>query len=126
VIETAFAGTVVNQVYDGNRTINIVALLPATERTNPQSVRKLPLRSANGQFIALEDVAQIYVATARSAIRHEGGQRMGVITSTQAHAPYSRSLAMCRRSCRVMRLSTAIPGLRWPAKPSSNSRLSAA
>ena len=95
VIETAFAGTVVNQVYDGNRTISIVALLPATERTNPQSVRKLPLRSANGQFIALEDVAQIYVATARSAIRHEGGQRMGVITfnaGTRAIQPVTRDV----------------------------------
>jgi CzcA family heavy metal efflux pump len=95
VLETAFAGTIVNQVYDGNRTVNIVALLPATARADPQSVRKLPLRSANGQFIALEDVAQIYVATARSAIRHEGGQRMGVITfnaGTRAIQPVTRDV----------------------------------
>ena len=80
VLETAFAGTIVNQVYEGNRAINIVALLPAAKRSNLQSVRKLPLRSANGQFITLEDVSQIYLATSRAAIRHEGGQRMGVIT----------------------------------------------
>lgn len=95
VLETAFAGTTVNQVYDGNRTVNIVALLPATERADPQSVRRLPLRSPNGQFIALEDVAQIYVATARSAIRHEGGQRMGVITfnaGTRAIQPVTRDV----------------------------------
>ena len=95
VLETAFAGTIVNQVYAGNRTVNIVALLPAAERTNPQSVSRLPLRSANGQFIALEDVAQIYVATARSAIRHEGGQRVGVITfnaGTRAIQPVTRDV----------------------------------
>jgi len=46
-------------------------------------------------FIALEDVAQIYVATARSAIRHEGGQRMGVITfnaGTRAIQPVTRDV----------------------------------
>ena len=80
VLETAFAGTIVNQVYEGNRAINIVALLPPEKRAELHSVRKLSLRSANGQFITLEDVAQIYIATSRSAIRHEGGQRMGVIT----------------------------------------------
>lgn len=79
-LETAFAGTVVNQVYEGNRAINIVALLPAAKRADPQGLRKLPLRAANGQFITLDDVAQIYLTTSRSAIRHEGGQRMGVIT----------------------------------------------
>jgi CzcA family heavy metal efflux pump len=95
VMETAFAGTIVNQVYAGNRTVNIVALLPPAQRADPQSVRKLPLRSASGQFIALEDVAQIYVATARSAIRHEGGQRMGVITfnaGTRAIQPVTRDV----------------------------------
>jgi Cu/Ag efflux pump CusA len=79
-LETAFSGTVVNQVYEGNRAIDIVAILPAESRANPQTLRKLALRSANGQFVTLEDVAQIYIATSRAAIRHEGGQRMGVIT----------------------------------------------
>jgi len=79
-LETAFAGTIVNQVYEGNRPINIVVLLPAGKRADPQALRRLPLRSSNGQFITLADVAQIYIATSRAAIRHEGGQRMGVIT----------------------------------------------
>lgn len=95
VLETAFAGTIVNQVYEGNRAINVVALLPAEKRAELQSVRKLSLRSANGQFITLEDVAQIYIATSRSAIRHEGGQRMGVITfnaGTRAIQPVTRDV----------------------------------
>jgi CzcA family heavy metal efflux pump len=79
-LETAFAGTVVNQVYEGNRAVNIVALLPPALRADPQALRRLPLRSANGQFITLDDVAQIYIATSRAAIRHEGSQRIGVIT----------------------------------------------
>jgi CzcA family heavy metal efflux pump len=94
-LETAFAGTVVNQVYEGNRTINIVALLPPALRADPQALRRLPLRSANGQFITLEDVAQIYIATSRAAIRHEGSQRIGVITfnaGTRGIQPVTRDV----------------------------------
>jgi CzcA family heavy metal efflux pump len=94
-IETAFAGTIVNQVYEGNRAINVVALLPAALRADPQGLRRLPLRTANGQFIGLEDVAQIYIATSRAAIRHEGGQRMGVITfnaGTRGIQPVTRDV----------------------------------
>jgi CzcA family heavy metal efflux pump len=94
-LETAFAGTVVNQVYEGNRAIDIVALLPAQRRADPDAVRKLPLRSPNGQFVSLEDIAQIYLATSRAAIRHEGGQRMGVITfnaGTRAIQPVTRDV----------------------------------
>jgi CzcA family heavy metal efflux pump len=94
-LETGFAGTVVNQVYEGNRTVNIVALLPPAVRADPQGLRRMPLRSANGQFITLEDVAQIYIATSRSAIRHEGGQRIGVITfnaGTRGIQPVTRDV----------------------------------
>ncbi|HEV8330891.1 MAG TPA: efflux RND transporter permease subunit [Steroidobacteraceae bacterium] len=94
-LETAFAGTVVNQVYAGNRAINIVALLPPAMRADPQALRRLPLRSANGQFITLEDVAQIYIATSRAAIRHEGSQRIGVITfnaGTRGIQPVTRDV----------------------------------
>ncbi|HEY7641276.1 MAG TPA: efflux RND transporter permease subunit [Steroidobacteraceae bacterium] len=94
-LETAFAGTIVNQVYESNRAINIVALLPAALRADPQALRRLPLRSATGQFISLEDVAQIYIATSRAAIRHEGGQRLGVITfnaGTRGIQPVTRDV----------------------------------
>jgi Cu/Ag efflux pump CusA len=40
----------------------------------------LLLRGANGQFVSLGEVAQIYLATGRSAIRHQAGQRIGVVT----------------------------------------------
>jgi Cu/Ag efflux pump CusA len=70
----------VNQVYEGSRAIDVVALLPQSARADPGSLRNLPLRSASGQYIPLAEVAQIYLATSRAAIRHEGGQRIGVIT----------------------------------------------
>jgi Cu/Ag efflux pump CusA len=80
VLQTAFAGTVVNQVYKGDRSIDVVARLPDAALADMASVRELPLRTANGQYIRLGDVAQIYLASGRAAIRHEAGQRIGVVT----------------------------------------------
>jgi Cu/Ag efflux pump CusA len=80
ILQVAFAGTVVNQVYEQDRTIDVVALLPATPREDLASVGALPLRTANGQFVPLSNVAQIYLTTGRAVIRHEAGQRFGVVT----------------------------------------------
>ena len=80
ILQAAFAGTVVNQVYEQDRAIDVVAILPEAARGDLASVRSLPLRAANGQFIRLGDVAQIYLSTGRAAIRHDAGQRYGVVT----------------------------------------------
>jgi CzcA family heavy metal efflux pump len=79
-IQTAFAGTLVNQVYERDRPVEVVALLPPASRAHPDAVRSLPLRSATGPFITLGDVAQIYIATGRAAIRHQAGQRYASVT----------------------------------------------
>jgi CzcA family heavy metal efflux pump len=80
VLQTAFAGTVVNQVYTGDRAIDVVARLPQGALADVSSVRELSLRTPSGQFVRLGDVSQIYLATGRAAIRHEAGQRTGVVT----------------------------------------------
>lgn len=79
-LQTAFAGKVVAQAYERDRHVDVVVMLPPAERTHLDSVRALPLRSADGAYVRLEDVAQIYLATGRAAIRHEGGQRFAVVT----------------------------------------------
>jgi Cu/Ag efflux pump CusA len=79
-IQTAFAGTVVNQVYEKDHPVDVVVLLPPSARASPEALRSLPLRSASGPFITLDDVAQIYIATGRAAIRHQAGQRFASVT----------------------------------------------
>ncbi|HEV8443507.1 MAG TPA: efflux RND transporter permease subunit [Steroidobacteraceae bacterium] len=79
-IQTAFAGTVVNQVYEKDHPVDVVALLPPSARASPEALRSLPLRSAAGPYVTLGDVAQIYLATGRSAIRHQAGQRFASVT----------------------------------------------
>ena len=79
-LQTSFAGTVVNQVFEKNRAVDVVVLLPRAAREHLDAVRSLPLRSAGGAFVRLDDVAQIYLATGRAAIRHQGGERYGVVT----------------------------------------------
>jgi len=79
-LRTGFAGTTVNQIFDEDRSIAVVVLLPPSWRNRLDSVGRLPLRTATGQSVMLRDVAQIYLSTGRAAIRHLGGQRFGVVT----------------------------------------------
>ncbi|MEO8019089.1 MAG: efflux RND transporter permease subunit [Pseudomonadota bacterium] len=76
----AYAGTQVNQVYDRDRTIDVVALLPVAVRADAESIKMLPLRTATGQFVRLGELAQIYLTTGRATIRHEAGHRFSAVT----------------------------------------------
>ena len=80
-IQTAFAGTVVNQVYEKDRAVDVVALLP---RRGARQIRRRCARCRcarpPGPFVTLGDVAQIYLATGRAAIRHQAGQRFASVT----------------------------------------------
>ncbi len=80
VLQTAFAGTVVNQVYHGDRAIDVVARLPGSALADAGSVKNLTLRTPGGQFVRLGDLAEIQLTTGRASIRHEAGQRVSVVT----------------------------------------------
>ena len=79
-IQTEFAGTVVNQVFEKDRAVDVVVVLPSAAREHLDALRAVSLRSAGGPFVTLDSVAQIYLATGRAAIRHEAGQRFGAVT----------------------------------------------
>jgi len=79
-IQTEFSGTVVNQVFEKDRAIDVVVVLPPAARADLAAVRTVRLKSAGGAFVTLGDIAQIYLATGRAAIRHQAGQRYGAVT----------------------------------------------
>jgi hypothetical protein len=103
-LQTAFAGATVNQVFEKNRAVDVVVLLPASAREHLDSVRALMLRSTGGAFVRLDDIAQIYLATGRAAIRHQGGERYGVVTYNAAE----RGIAGVSADVRAM-VARAVP-----------------
>ncbi|HKW28375.1 MAG TPA: efflux RND transporter permease subunit [Verrucomicrobiae bacterium] len=83
-IETAYAGTTVCQLYDGNRVFDVAVILDETDRSNPESVGGLPLRNAQGVIVPLRELADIGLSHGRYAVMHEGAQRLQQVTCNVA------------------------------------------
>lgn len=79
-IETAYEGTTVSQIYDGNRVFNVVVILDEKDRSHPESVGSLPLRNAQGVIVPLRELADIQLGNGRYAVMHQGAQRLQQVT----------------------------------------------
>ncbi|MEW6025312.1 MAG: efflux RND transporter permease subunit [Pseudomonadota bacterium] len=83
-VETAFQGSVVGQVYDGNRVFNVSVILPAAARHSIADVKALPLRNAAGVFVRLDQLADVYATSGRYVVLHNGARRVQTITCNVA------------------------------------------
>jgi CzcA family heavy metal efflux pump len=79
-IQTAYEGTAMTQIYDGNRVFDVSVILDDKDRGNPESVGALPLRNAQGVVIPLRELADIQLGNGRFAVMHEGAQRLQQVT----------------------------------------------
>ncbi len=80
IVRTAFGGETVGQVAQGVRVIDVNVLLEPGERENPSQVAALPLRTPDGNYIQLGQVATIYETSGRYIILHDGARRVQTIT----------------------------------------------
>jgi Cu/Ag efflux pump CusA len=79
-IRTAFQGVTVGQIYQGNRTFDVVVIFPPTDRSSIADISRLPLRNPDGQYVALGQLATVYETSGRYIVLHEGAQRVQTIT----------------------------------------------
>ena len=79
-VELAYAGTVVGQVYEGNRVFDVAAILDPALRQAPQAVGSFLVRNSSGLRLPLRELAAIYPATGRYVISHEGARRRQTVT----------------------------------------------
>lgn len=80
-IKTAFEGLSVAKYQDNNRIYDVVVTLPKNRRQTPDDVRQLPIKTAGGLLLSLEEFADIRQQTGRYNILHQDGQRLQSITS---------------------------------------------
>ncbi len=78
-VQTGFSGATVGQTYAGIRTVDVVMLLPASQRNRPETMAGLMISGPLGP-VSLNQVARIIPTQTRAAISHDGGQRFDVIT----------------------------------------------
>jgi len=79
LIETAFGGNEVGQLFEGQRRFGIVVRYPAEYRSSVESIRNSTLRTSDGTLVPLSAVARIELQDSPPTISRESGQRRVVV-----------------------------------------------
>ena len=79
LIETAFGGNEVGQLFEGQRRFGIVVRYPGAFRESVEAIRNSTLRSSDGTLVPLSAVAQIGLVDSPPTISRESGQRRVVV-----------------------------------------------
>ena len=79
-IQTAYQGTVVAQTHRGNQIAEVAVILDAAYRRDPESIGSLVVSTAQGMRLPLRELSEIYPASGRFSIMHEGARRRQTVT----------------------------------------------
>lgn len=79
IIETALAGRVTTEIYEGERRFSAVVRFPEKFRNNPHAIGQILLKSPNGALVPLDDLATITVVDGPAQISRDDARRRLVI-----------------------------------------------
>jgi CzcA family heavy metal efflux pump len=97
-IQTAFQGSVVAQVYEGNRVSDVAVILDERHRRDPEEIGTLMLRSAQRARLPLRELANIYRTSGRHSILHEGARRRQTVTCNAEGRDITSFVAEAKRA----------------------------
>src|SRR6266542_4980342 len=80
VVRTAYGGEVVGEVYEEGRFFDVAVVLGKAKRPGLGEIGMLLLRSPDGNYVMLKQLADIYVTSGRYSILHSGARRVQTIT----------------------------------------------
>ena len=83
-IRTAFDEDIVGQVYQGNRVFPVAVILNPADRESVSPIASLPIRSPQGNYVPLRQIADVYEGSGRYAISHIGARRVQSVTCNVA------------------------------------------
>ncbi len=79
-VQTAYQGTNVGQVYDGNQVFTVSTILDPKDRESVNNVSNLLLKNSDGVYVKLSQLADVYETSGRYIILHDGARRVQTIT----------------------------------------------
>jgi len=79
-VQAAYEGATVSQVYEENRTYDVVVILPPDQRREPEAIGGLLLRTPEGSSVRLDQLADIFATNGRAVVLHDGARRRQVVT----------------------------------------------
>ncbi len=80
-VATALGGTKAGQLYEGDQRVDIVVRLPEHLRGNPDSLIRLPVPLAGGNFVPLGELARPELTNGLNQVNRENGKRRVVVTA---------------------------------------------
>ena len=83
-LSTLIGGKNVSELYEGQRTINMVIRLPSEWRESPTRLARMPIDTESGQLIPLNQIAYIRQAKGPNVIQRENTQRRFVVSINPA------------------------------------------
>ena len=83
-VRTAYQGDIVSQTYEGEKVFNVAVILEPSEREQPESIGDLLVSNSQGTRMPLKQLADVFLATGRYAILHDGARRKQTITCNPA------------------------------------------
>ncbi len=86
-VRTAYGGDKAGQIYQGSRVFDVSVILPSADRSSVEEIGNLPLRSPQGNYVRLRDLADIQESSGRYVILHQGAQRVQTITCNVTGRP---------------------------------------
>ena len=81
LLSMALGGTVVGQLYEGDRRVDIVVRLPERLRTNPDGLSNFPVPLNGGGFVPLGELAHTELVNGYNQINRENGKRRVVVSA---------------------------------------------
>ncbi len=105
-VHTAVQGEVVAQVHRPDHAEDVVVTLDAAERSAPDSLGRLLVRSASGTLLPLSELADLTPRDGRLVILHEGGRRRQTITCVPRGRDVKSFVADAER---ILRARVALP-----------------
>jgi CzcA family heavy metal efflux pump len=96
-VRTAYQGDTVGQVYDGNKVFDLAVILNPQDRSTVATVGALPLRSPNGTYVLLRQLADIYQTSGRYVALHDGARRVQAVTCNVAGGDTGSFVAGARK-----------------------------
>jgi CzcA family heavy metal efflux pump len=84
VLRTAFGGDEVGEVYQGNQVFPVAVILNPADRRSVSAIASLPIRSPEGNYVPLRQLAEVYESSGRYMISHIGARRVQSVTCNVA------------------------------------------
>jgi Cu/Ag efflux pump CusA len=98
VVEAAFQGTVVGEIFEEGIASRVVVRVPEHLREHRDQLVELPVTTPDGRVLRLDNVATVRFDLGPSLIRRENVQRVGVLTANIAGADLAGTVEAAQRA----------------------------